>query len=146
MHKLTIGFGLSILLLSGCNTGSSSTQGQCNPPNGISTVLVYPAPNSTGIPDNLGVVVLGSSGVLPASYSAYLVNNTTGNALFYNSLGTPPTPLPTPDAVPPFPNPSYAASGNPGVTFVAGSTLSVYLNDANSNCVPTLLLGSFRVQ
>jgi hypothetical protein len=146
MQKITIGFSLSALLLTGCNSGASSTPGQCNPPNGIATVLVYPAPNSTGIPDNFGVVVLGSSGVLPASFQAYIVNDTTGNPVYYNPLGTPPNPIPTPSAVPPFANPSYAASGNPGVTFVAGSTLSVYLNDANSNCVPTLLLGSFRVQ
>jgi hypothetical protein len=107
---------------------------------------VYPAPGATGIPDNFGLVVLGSSSVLPLSYGTYIVNNTTQNAGYFNNLGTAPNPLPTPNALPTFPAPVYQSSGNPGVSFVAGSSLSVYLNNTSSNCVPTLLLGSFSVK
>jgi hypothetical protein len=125
--------------------GGTANPSPCTPPNGISTVLVYPAPGSTGIPDNLGVVVLGSTAALPSGFQAVLANNTTGNTVTFNLVGTPPNRLPTPNTLPAFANPVYQSSGNPGVTFVAGSTISVYLNNVNSSCVPTTSLGSFRV-
>jgi hypothetical protein len=140
--------GALTLTGTGCNGGGNgySNPGQCNPPNGITTTLVYPAPNSTGIPDNFGVVVFGSTAALPASYSAYVVNDTTLNAVYFNTpLGTPPVPLPAPKAVPGFPNPVYQSSGNPGTSFVSGSAITVYLNDTGSNCSPTFNLGTFRV-
>jgi hypothetical protein len=105
-----------------------------------------PAPGSTGTPDNLGVVVLGSTAALPSGFQAVLANNTTGNTVTFNLVGTAPNPLPTPNSLPAFANPVYQSSGSPGVTFVAGSTISVYLNNVNSGCVPTTSLGSFRVQ
>ncbi len=147
MRAMMIGFlGGTALLLAGCNSGSSSNPSPCTRPNGISTVLVYPATGSTGIPDNLGVVVLGSTAALPSGFQAVLANNTTGNTVTFNLVGIPPNPLPTPNTLPAFANPVYQSSGNPGVTFVAGSTISVYLNNVNSSCVPTTSLGSFRVQ
>jgi hypothetical protein len=140
-------FGATALLLAGCNGGSSSNPSPCAPPNGIQTVLVYPAPGSTGIPDNVGAVVFGSTAALPSGYQAVLANNTTGNSVYFNLVGSPPpSPLPTPNAVSTFANRVYQASGNPGATFFAGSTVSVYLNNANSGCVPATSLGSFRVQ
>jgi hypothetical protein len=149
MRSLGIGLCAAALLLAACNGSSSSGGGaetQCNPPSGTSTVLVYPAPGSTGIPDNFGLVVLGSSAALPGGYQAYVVNNTTNNAVVFNVVGVAPNPLPTPYATPTFPNPVYQASGNPGTTFVAGSSITVYLNNAASSCYPTLALGSFTVQ
>jgi hypothetical protein len=108
---------------------------------------VYPAPGATAIPDNFGLVVLGSTSALPASYGTYIVNNSTQNSGYFNNVGTAPNPLPTPNALPTFAAPVYQSSGNPsGVTFVAGSSISVYLNNTSSNCVPTLLLGSFNVK
>ena len=147
MRATMIGFFAgTALLLAGCNSGSSSNPSPCTPPNGISTVLVYPAPGSTGTPDNLGVVVLGSTAALPSGFQAVLANNTTGNTVTFNLVGTAPNPLPTPNTLPAFAKPVYQSSGNPGVTFVTGSTISVYLNNVNSGCVPTTSLGSFRVQ
>jgi hypothetical protein len=84
--------------------------------------------------------------MLPSGFQAFVANNTTGNTLVFNLVGTPPNPLPTPNAIPAFANPVYQSSGNPGATFVSGSTISVYLNDANSGCVPATSLGSFRAQ
>jgi len=139
-------FAAAGLVLAGCNGNSTSNPGPCTPPGGAQTVLVYPAPGATGIADNLGLVVLGSTVALPGSYQAFVVNSTTQNSVLFNLLGTPPNPLPTPHALPAFANPVYQASGNPGATFVAGSTIMVYLNNVNSGCVPTLNLGSFRVQ
>jgi hypothetical protein len=136
---------LTTLTMAGCS-GNSTSPGQCNPPNGITTVLAYPPPNSTGIPDNFGVVVLASTSPLPSSFQAVVVNDSTQNSVAFNVLGLPPAPLPTPFAIPSFPHPSYQASGNPGASFVAGSTITIYLNDTGSNCNPSLDLGSFRVQ
>jgi hypothetical protein len=119
---------------------------QCRPPKGVQTVLVYPAPNATGIPDNFGLVVLGSTAALPAGYQAAVINVTTQNGVYYNVVGVAPSPIPTPNATPPFANPVYQASGNPGVTWVAGSTIAVYLNNTRSGCNPTYQLGSFVVQ
>jgi hypothetical protein len=92
----------SALLLAGCNGGGGSTNpSPCTPPNGIRTVLVYPAPGSTGIPDNLGAVVLGSTAALPSGFQAVLANDTTGNTVVFNVVGTPrrtrcPRPTPSP--------------------------------------------------
>jgi len=132
-------------LASGCG-GSNSNPPGCSLPSGTTTVLVYPAPGSTGIPDNFGAVVFGSSKALPTSFDAYIVNNTTGNAAYYNTLGAGPNPLPSPAALPKFANPVYQASGNPGVTWFAGSQLTVYVNNTGSNCTPAISLGAFNVQ
>ena len=135
-------------LAAGCNNNTyNNTPGQCNPNSGVSVAMVYPAPNSTGIPDNFSYVVLGSSSALPNNFAVAIANNTTGNGLFaFNGVGAPPSPIPTPFATPAFANPVYQASGNPGISFVAGSQLTVYFNNLTSNCVATLNLGSFRVQ
>jgi hypothetical protein len=139
-------FAISSLLITACNGTSVTNPPQCRPPSGTTTTLVYPAPSSTGIPDNFGLVVLGSTSALPSGYGASVVNITTSNGILFNQVGVPPNPIPTPNAIPSFANPVYQASGNPGVTFVAGSTIAVYLNNLNSGCNPTLQLGSFTVQ
>jgi hypothetical protein len=149
MRRLLFGaLGAGALLLAACNTGGGSVTnpGPCGPPVGSSVVLVYPAPGATAVPDNFGLVVLGSTTTLPTSYQAYVYNTTTNNGFLFNAVSIPPNPLPTPNATPSFANPIYQASGNPGTTFVAGSTINVYLNNANSTCVPQNSLGSFTVQ
>jgi hypothetical protein len=133
-------------LAAGCGGSNWHNPPGCSLPSGTTTVLVYPAPGSTGIPDNFGAVVLGSSRALPASFDVLIVSNTTNNGVYYNTLGAGPSPLPSPAATPGFANPVYQTSGNPGVTWFGGSALTVYLNDTGSNCVPTLSLGTFNVQ
>jgi hypothetical protein len=139
-------FAIATLAVTACNGTTVTNAPQCRPPKGVQTVLVYPAPNSTAIPDTLPLVVLGSTSALPSGYQALVVNISTQNGYYYNTVGLPPNPIPTPNATPPFANPVYQTSGNPGVTWVSGSTLAVYLNDSNSGCNPTYQLGSFVVQ
>jgi hypothetical protein len=136
----------SALLLGGCGGGSGlSNSGACALPNGVQTALVYPAPGATGIPDNFGLVVLGSTAPLPPTYQAHVVNSTRQDALLFDGMSAPPNPLPVPNAPPAFANPVYQASVNPGHTFAAGTTVTVYLNNENGNsyCLATLNLGSF---
>ena len=146
VRGLPLLLGAVAIAFAGCSNNNNNNPGQCSLPSGTQTVLVYPAPGATAIPDNFGLVVLGSTSALPSSYGTYVVNNTTQNAGYFNNVGTPPNPLPTPNALPTFAAPVYQSSGNPGVSFVAGSSISVYLNNTSSNCVPTLLLGSFTVK
>ena len=132
--------------LAGCGGNNNTFRGPCSPPNGTQTVLVYPAPGATAVPDAFGLVILGSTSPLPASFDAFVMNNTTGNGVFFNQVtNSPPSPLPTPNAVPPFANPVFKPSGNPGATFVSGSSITVFLNNTNSFCHPASL-GSFTVQ
>jgi hypothetical protein len=146
MRGLPILFVAVAIAFAGCsNSNNNYNPGQCSLPSGTKTSLVYPAPNATGIPDNFGLVVLGSSPALPSNYNVYVVNNSTQNSGYFNYLGPAPNPLPTPNAIPTFPAPVYQSSGNPQVSFVAGSSISIYLNNSG-NCVPTLLLGTFNVK
>ncbi len=148
MRTTWVGLSIALaLVLAGCNGNGSNSISQCTPPNGIGTVLVYPAPNASGVPDNFGVVVLASTAPLPPSFQVYVVNNSTQNSVLFNILGTAPNPLPSPNAPATFANPVYQSSGAPaGTSFVPGSSISVYLNDSGSNCNPSLSLGTFRVQ
>jgi hypothetical protein len=139
----------SALWIAGCGGNSSvSTSGSCALPSGTQTALVYPAPGATGIPDNFGLVVLGSTAPLPPTYSVHVVNSTRQNALLFSNVRAAPNPLPVPNAPSPFNNPVYQASVNPGQTFVSGTTVSVYLNNesGSSYCLSTLNLGSFMVR
>jgi len=147
-------FGLfavaSALALAACGGGNSSPGigGTCEPPSGTRTALVYPAPGSTGIPDNFGLVVLGSTAPLPSSYQVHVVNSTRQDALLFENMSPAPSPLPSPNAAPPFADPVYQASVNPGQTFATGTAVSVYLNNetGSSYCISMLLLGSFVVR
>jgi hypothetical protein len=151
MRALLAGFSAaaSALLLAGCGGGNSlTTSGQCAPPSGTQLALVYPAPGATGIPGSFGLVVLGSTAALPSSYQVHVVDNAHQNALLFGNMSAPPNPLPTPNVAPAFSDPVFQASVNPGRTFAAGSTVTVYLNNesGNSYCLATLDLGSFVVR
>jgi hypothetical protein len=135
-----------------CNSSNNSPPAPpaCAPPNGTTTVLVYPAPGSTGIPDNFGQVILGSTAAgLSNTYQAFVFDSSSGVNGYYFATVTPaPSPLPSPAATPTFLNPVYQSSSstNPNL-WPQGHTLSVYLNDqANSSCTPQTSLGSFTVQ
>jgi hypothetical protein len=138
-----------LLLLAACGGGDSGfgVSGSCAPPAGTRTALVYPAPGSRGIPDDFGLVILGSTAALPPTYQVHVVSSAR-QALLFENMSPAPHPLPVPNTPAPFADPVYQSSANPGQTFAAGTTVSVYLNNENgsSYCLATLLLGSFAVR
>jgi len=133
--------------LAGCNGNGSSTPGNCGAPSG-KVVLVYPAPNSVGIPDNFPGVIFGSTNGLGGNYQALLQPTTLpfGSFISLGTVVTAPTPLPTPNQIPSFANPLYQISSFAGQSpLTTATTYQVYLNDSGTDCNPSLL-GSFTSQ
>ncbi|MDB5071920.1 MAG: hypothetical protein JWM87_3031 [Candidatus Eremiobacteraeota bacterium] len=134
------------VVVSGCNASPPaefSLPTPCTIPAGTQTSLIYPAPNTIGVPGNFGLIVLGSSNALPPDFRAYVVDATASVAQTYGLVAPAPSPLPTPNAPSTFPNTVYQASANASVTWPAGHTLTVFV-DA-TNCAPTQLVGSFTI-
>lgn len=135
--------------LSACGGGGSTNPPApgptCSPPSGTQTALVYPAPNATGVPDQLGQVVIGASPALPSSWNVVLVRASTGGSLGGGNFTAAPQPLPTPNATPPFANPVYQSSSF-GNSVFGGLVLQVFLNDTASNCTPVGPIATFTTQ
>lgn len=149
MNRLVIWLGLTAIAatLAACNSSNpfvSPTPGPtCNPPSGTQYALVYPAPNSTAIPDQFGQIIIGASPALPSSWNVVtstVIANTPGGT-FQTFTGT----LPSPNATPAFANPTYQSSSFSGLTF-AGEVVNVYLNNTASTCTPLGPIGSFTTQ
>jgi|SRR5579884_92977 len=138
-------FALAVALVS-CSNSSNNPPAPgptCSPPAGTQFALVYPAPNSTAIPDQFGQIIIGASPALPSSWdvvTSTALANTPGGT-FQNV--TPP--FPTPNATPSFANPTYQSSSFSGLTF-PGEVVSVFLNNLNSGCTPLGPIGSFTTQ
>jgi len=131
---------------SGTNTPYyAQTSGPCTYEN-AQLALVSPAPGATAVPDAFTQVVLASSAVFPNTYDAVLTGNIGGVTQQVGFGNLIQTTLPTGAKPPSFANPIYYASTNPGVTFDAGTAVSVALNDTGSNCVPGAPIGTFTVQ
>ncbi|HTV73371.1 MAG TPA: hypothetical protein VME66_06700 [Candidatus Acidoferrales bacterium] len=147
---LALGFSVAVSLsVAACGPQSSPTPGNCNPPNGVQTVLVYPAPGATGIPDNFGEVIFASTGTgLSASDQAFLVDNSTSGEQEYAfaTVTAWSSPLPSPAATPPFANAVYQSSASTVAEFPEGHNFTVVLNNANSNCFAGTSYGSFTLQ
>jgi hypothetical protein len=120
------------------NDGSTfSSGGPCGAPSG-QVALAYPAPNSTGIPDNFSGVIFGSTNGLSSSYGALIVPAGASSGTLFQTVAPAPSPLPSPYVVP-FANSQYQESAVPaGYVLPAATQISVYLNDSNSNCTPSL--------
>ena len=130
---------------SGTNSGVAPAPSPCGTPSGVTqSVLVYPAPGATSVPDAFGQIVVGSTSSIPANWDVTIVNafNSSANG---NGFTAAPSPLPSPNQTPSFSNPVYQSSSF-GTLSVAGSTLAVYLNNLNSNCTPSAFIGSFTTQ
>lgn len=144
--------------LAACNNGISTPSAgptlgpTCAPPAGTQTVLVYPAPNSNGVVDSNGLIVIGSTTALPVSqpgenWDIWYSDAVTGGGLAALNSNTSPAaaspPFPTPNATPSFANPQYQQQSS-GVAFASGQTVNIYINNLSSsdNCTP-LLIGSF---
>jgi hypothetical protein len=140
--------GVAAVLAAGCGGSSSSGGGltSCALPSGTQTVLVYPAPGSVGIPDNIPQIVFGSTTALPSGFSAYIVDTTTQNAFAFGNVVAASLPLPAPNTTPTFANPVYQASTNSGVTLSGGTSVSVYVDNLSGGCIIPTSLGSFTVQ
>lgn len=117
----------------------------CGAPRG-QLALAYPAPGSTGIPDNFQGIIFASTAGLTTSYQAVVVAAGSSNGEQLEPIANAPSPLPTPFATPGFANPVYQESGSGGLVLPANTQISVYLNDLGSNCSPTKLLGTFTTQ
>lgn len=121
-------------ILAGCNTSSNPSPGYCGTPSGP-LALAYPAPDSTGIPDNFIGIVFATQPALPSSYQALILPSGASGFVPFQLVGPAPVPLPSPFATPSFRNPVYQTSASNGFILPAHSLISVYLNDANSNCM-----------
>lgn len=148
--RMVWGFAATALLgltLSACNGGSNNNNifnpGKCTPP--ATTVMVYPIPGATGVPDETQTIYV-------ASQSGQLANGSYGTAIAppnggstYNGgnfVKVAAGAVPSPAASPGFSNPVYYASSIGGLS--AGSTYAIGFNQ-NVNCVP-VNLGSFTTK
>ena len=140
------------IVATGATACSSSTNGgtpapppACLAEVGATGALVFPAQNASNVPDNLAQVIIATTTTLPAGWDIELF--TTGGflvAVSAGNLGPAPNPLPTPNTIPPFPNPIYQ-SGTGFGTLPAATTLQVGINNSGSGCVPTIV-GVFTTQ
>jgi hypothetical protein len=138
---------LAVATAVGCSNGSSGFDSaglQCGAPTGKYT-LVYPAPNATGIPDNLPGIIFGSTNGLSASYQALVLPAGSSTPIAFEFIAPAPVPLPSPNAIPSFANPIYQESASGGTILPPATQVAVYLNDGNSNCTSTYS-GSFTTQ
>ena len=140
--------GVGVALAACSSNNNTPTVNPNLPCGGVSgpVALVYPAPGSTGIPDNFQGVVFGSQTTLTANYQAFVVPAGSSTGTYLNFVAPAPNPLPSPNATPSFANPIYQESSSGGLILPAATQIGVYLNDANSNCVPSALLGTFTTQ
>ena len=150
MSKLLPGLALAgaAAALAACNSGSAAPAppGPCGSPAGVSqTVLVYPAPGATAVPDSIPLVIVGSTSAIPAGWSVAAVTN-TGQGAIGTQFTVAPTPLPSPNQTPSFANPVYQSSSVNASPPFAGTVVTVYLNNLNSSCVPSVPLGTFTTQ
>jgi hypothetical protein len=154
---LSLAAAAAIVPLSACNSNNNPaplpTLGPtCTLPAGTQTVLVYPAPGSTGVSDSNGEVVIGSTTALPVGQSGndwdiWFSDAVTGGALAplnpNSTLATTTPPFPSPSATPSFPNPQYQQQ-TAGIAFAPSQTVTIYVNNraSSNNCAP-LQIGQF---
>lgn len=148
-HGLIIlAFLAAAVSLGACGGGNNPTPAPgptCSPPSATLTALVYPAPGSTAIPDQVGQVIIGASPALPASWNVVLATVISPGGVPGGRVSTVAPPLPAPNATPGFANPVYQSSGFGSLTF-PGEVVQVFLNNTGSSCTPLGPIGSFTTQ
>lgn len=144
---LWLGIAAAAAAITACNgNGTPSTPASCGSPPGVSqTVLVYPAPNSTAVPDAVGSIVVGSTASIPSSWNIVVTTALTPQGAGGGAFRGAAPPFPTPNATPSFANPVYQSSSFAGATF-PGEVVTAFLNNLNSNCNPNIQIGSFTTQ
>lgn len=134
------------VVVAACNTNNNSVPGNCGSPSGVSQiVLVYPAPGATGVPDSIPHVIVGATSSIPQGWGVTALS-TVGQAANGVAFTTPPSPLPTPNQLPTFANPTYYDSPINASPPFAGSTVAILLNNVSSDCVPNVQIGTFTTQ
>lgn len=135
----------------------------CSTPAGMQASLIYPAPGSTAIPDNVAQIIIATNSTLPSDWqvtygwdavAAYSTLTGYGNGHAGNEfVSTAASPLPSPAATPGFSGPAQywsssltygGASGLPNLP--PNTPITVELNDLNSSCFPGVAIGSFTTQ
>jgi hypothetical protein len=150
-------------IVAGCNNSSTVSVAACSTPVGMQASLIYPAPGSTAIPDNVPQVIVATNSTLPPDWQvgygwdvllAYAFSSTYGSGHYGNEfVSASPSPLPSPAATPGFSGTAQYWSS----TFTYGGALAipnlppatpitVELNDSNSTCSPGIVLGTFTTQ
>jgi hypothetical protein len=149
-------------IVAGCG-GNSVTVAACSTPAGMQASLIYPAPGSTGIPDNVSQVIIATNSTLPSDWQvgygwnvllAYAYSGAYGSGHYgAEFVAASPSPLPSPAATPGFAGPyQYWSSTIPygGVSAIPNlppaTAITVELNDSNSNCYPGVAIGGFTSQ
>ena len=150
MKRSVLWVVLSLVSLGAAAACSSSSTGSTPPPAtsclaqvGATGALVYPAQSATGVPDNVGQVIIGTTTTLPSSWNVELFFTSGFLAAIGGSVTPAPNPLPTPNTIPPFANPVYQSSAMP--VLPAGTTFQVGVNNTASTCLPTIV-GVFTTQ
>jgi hypothetical protein len=143
MKSLAAGLGILGLgaVLAACNSSSNSTS-----PSPTCTIpvsqyqLVYPAPGATAVPDAIQQVIVAANTAFPSTWDATLGQVAGG------TFAVVQPPFPSPTATPSFANPVFEESTFPNTVLPSQTTVSVYLNDLGSNCLPAGPIGSFTTQ
>lgn len=138
----------AVAAIAGCNSGTNNPPAPgptCSPPAGTQTALVYPAPNSTSIPDQFGQIIIGSSTALPSSWNVVVATVVSPQGVGGGTVQSAAPPFPTPNATPGFANPVYQSSSFQGITF-GSEVVRVFLNNTGTNCTPLGPIGQFTTQ
>src|SRR6266700_3257296 len=101
---------LAFASLAGCSNLFARTFGTtnlpCKPPQGVQAVLIYPADQATGIPDNIGQVIFAASSFNGlATFHVRLTDTTSLSKLqvdFGPFIGWNQSTIPQPAQTPPF--------------------------------------------
>lgn len=147
-------------IIAGCNSNCTScvTVAPCSTPAGMQASVVYPAPGSTAIPDNVAQVVIATNSTLPSDWQSgagwdvllsYAYSAAYGNGHYGNQFVTATPPFPAPTATPSFASPQYWSSTFSYVSapnLPPGTLVTVELNDLNTNCYPGVAIGTFTSQ
>jgi len=109
---------IAALLLSSCHSNADPTLNpvlSCSAATNVT--LIYPVPNSTGVPDYFGSIELGSTVHLSKPFQAFVgFQSPVATYAYYGVFAatTPPTATPTPTATStPTPSPAASTSSAP---------------------------------
>jgi hypothetical protein len=144
-------------LLAACNGGNNVSQPpgtgtNCGgPPNSLQ--VLYPIPNSKGIPPGLGNIYVSTKGQLPSNnFFNFLLDTSNGSSWFTGTFtGISLKQIPMPHATPSYPNPIYYASSVTGPSGSYGpigpnQVVDLFWNDGGTGCTPNFVVSAFKTK